>query len=126
VAAAFRARLDALRARYAARRPVAVFYQIWAQPPEPANLVEGRKTMQALRLCVGAMPPRTARAFLIHDWHGYPTADIYDQLKRSAGHVRPMLFRARRVVRDCMARNWAGCKRRRAPRERAKVTKHKR
>ncbi|MCI4429664.1 MAG: sigma-70 family RNA polymerase sigma factor [Burkholderiales bacterium] len=51
---------------------------------EPSNLVASREMMQALSLCVGAMPPRTARAFLMHDWHGYPTAVSDD--------VNPLLF----------------------------------
>ncbi len=93
---------------------------------EPVNLVENREMLHALRLCVGAMPPRTARAFLMPDWHGYPTADICDRLKLSAGNVRQMLFRARRVVRDCITRDWVDCKGRGVPRERARVTKHKR
>ncbi len=50
-AAAFRARLDALRARYAARRPVSVFYQIWAQP---LMTLSGRHALNdAIRVCGG-------------------------------------------------------------------------
>lgn len=93
---------------------------------EPANLVESREMMQALRLCVGAMPPRTARAFLMHDWHGYPTAEICVQLKLSAGNVRQMLHRARSVLRECMTHDWADCKGRRAFHERADLMQHKR
>lgn len=93
---------------------------------EPANLVESREMMRAIRLCVDAMPPRAARAFLMHDWHGYPTAEICDQLGLSAGNVRQMLFRARRVLRECMTHDWADCKGRRALPERADLTQHKR
>lgn len=51
VAAAFRARLDALRARYAARRPVSVFYQIW---PQPLMTLSGRHALnEAIRVCGG-------------------------------------------------------------------------
>ncbi|GAB4473731.1 MAG: cobalamin-binding protein [Burkholderiaceae bacterium] len=51
VAAAFRARLDALRARYGARRPVTVFYQIWAQP---LMTLSGRHVLnEAIRVCGG-------------------------------------------------------------------------
>lgn len=51
VAAAFRARLDALRARYAARRPVTVFYQIW---PQPLMTLSGRHALsEAIRVCGG-------------------------------------------------------------------------
>lgn len=94
---------------------------------EPANLVESREMMQALRLCVGAMPPRTARAFLMHDWHGYPTAEICVQFKLSAGNVRQMLHRARSVLRECMTHDWADCKGRkgrRALHERDNLTQH--
>lgn len=50
-AAAFRARLDALRARYAARQPVTVFYQIWAQP---LMTLSGRHALnEAIRVCGG-------------------------------------------------------------------------
>jgi iron complex transport system substrate-binding protein len=51
VAAAFRVRLDALRARYSARRPVTVFYQIWAQP---LMTLSGRHALnEAIRVCGG-------------------------------------------------------------------------
>ncbi len=51
VAAAFRARLDALRARYAGRRPVTVFYQIW---PQPLMTLSGRHALsEAIRVCGG-------------------------------------------------------------------------
>ncbi|GIL05226.1 MAG: cobalamin-binding protein [Betaproteobacteria bacterium] len=50
-AAAFRARLDALRARYSARRPVTVFYQIW---PQPLMTLSGRHALnEAIRVCGG-------------------------------------------------------------------------
>jgi iron complex transport system substrate-binding protein len=50
-AAAFRARLDALRVRYAARPPVRTFYQIWKQP---LMTVGGNQIISdLLRLCGG-------------------------------------------------------------------------
>jgi iron complex transport system substrate-binding protein len=51
VAAAFRARVAALRAQYAGRRQVAVFYQIWSQP---LMTLGGRHVVsEAIRLCGG-------------------------------------------------------------------------
>ncbi|MEW5879073.1 MAG: cobalamin-binding protein [Pseudomonadota bacterium] len=51
VASAFRARLDALRARYADRRPVTVFYQVWAQP---LMTLSGKHVLnEAIRVCGG-------------------------------------------------------------------------
>ena len=51
VAAQFRSRIAALRAQYAARRPVAVFYQIW---PAPLMTLGGRHVLsEAIRLCGG-------------------------------------------------------------------------
>jgi len=91
----------------------------------PADLAESRERMEALRLCIGAMPPRTAQAFLMHDWNGNLTAEICDQLQLSAGNVRQMLSRARSVVRECMKHDWAGCKGQRALRERADLAQHK-
>jgi iron complex transport system substrate-binding protein len=50
-AADFRARIAALRAQYAGRPPVAVFYQIWAQP---LMTLGGRHALSdAIRLCGG-------------------------------------------------------------------------
>lgn len=50
-AADFRARIGALRARYAARPPVAVFYQIWSQP---LMTLGGRHVLSdAIRVCGG-------------------------------------------------------------------------
>lgn len=46
-------------------------------------------------------------------------------MKLSAGNVRQMLFRARRVLRECIAHGWADCKGRRALHERADLTQHK-
>jgi len=59
-AAAFDARMAALQARYAGRRPVRLFWQIWAQPLMTVN---GRHVISdAVRLCGGvnifaALPP---------------------------------------------------------------------
>jgi iron complex transport system substrate-binding protein len=51
VAAAFRGRVGALRARYAQRRQVAVFYQIWS---EPLMTLGGRHVLtEAIRICGG-------------------------------------------------------------------------
>ena len=50
-AAAFRQRLEALRARHAQRAPVRVFYQIWQQP---LMTLSGRHVIsEAIRLCGG-------------------------------------------------------------------------
>lgn len=51
VAADFRARVAALRARYADRAPVRVFYQIWAQPL--MTLAGTHVINEAIRLCGG-------------------------------------------------------------------------
>jgi iron complex transport system substrate-binding protein len=51
VAAAFRARVAALRVKYAGRRQVAVFYQIWT---EPLMTLGGRHVLsEGIRLCGG-------------------------------------------------------------------------
>lgn len=51
VATRFRARVAALRADYASRAPVAVFYQIWS---EPLMTLGGRHVLsEAIRLCGG-------------------------------------------------------------------------
>ena len=51
VAAAFRARIAALRAKYADRKQVAVFYQIWT---EPLMTLGGRHVLsEGIRLCGG-------------------------------------------------------------------------
>jgi len=51
VAAAFRSRVAALRAQYAQRKQVAVFYQIWS---EPLMTLGGRHVLsEAIRLCGG-------------------------------------------------------------------------
>lgn len=89
---------------------------------ESVNLAESREMMQALRLCVGAMQPRTAQAFLMHAWNGNLIAEISDQLQLSAGNVRQMLSRARKVFRDYMAHDWTDCKGRRALREKASTS----
>lgn len=50
-AAAFRARIGALRASYASRAPVRVFYQIWQQP---LMTLSGKHVLsEAIRLCGG-------------------------------------------------------------------------
>lgn len=92
---------------------------------EPSNLVASREMMRALSLCVGTMPSRTAHVFLLHDWHGYATAEICQRLELSAANIRQMLFRARRVLRECMAHDWANCKGRLALRGRADLTQRK-
>ena len=48
-ASAYRARLDGLRARYAGREPVRVFYQFWAEPPMTLN--DDHLVGDALALC---------------------------------------------------------------------------
>jgi len=51
VAADFRMRVEALRGRYAARAPLRVFYQIWAQPL--MTLAGSHVINEAIRLCGG-------------------------------------------------------------------------
>jgi len=51
-AQAFRERLASLRARYAKREPLRVFYQVWKQP---LTTVNGRQIISdAIRLCGGS------------------------------------------------------------------------
>lgn len=50
-AAQFRARIDALRQRFASRAPVRVFYQIW---PQPLMTLSGHHVLsEAIRVCGG-------------------------------------------------------------------------
>lgn len=85
--------------------------QAWvATVPGPESAVAQKETMLALELCVGAMSGTAGHALLMHDWQGYSTSEVCERLGISGDHVRTLLHRARKTVRECIRHDWVDCK----------------
>ena len=79
--------------------------QTWEQPE---GALGQKQFLAALEACLGALPERTARAFMMREHLGLETAEICKELGISATHCWVMLHRARMALRLCLEKNWFG------------------
>ena len=84
----------------------------WEVPPQaweqPEDALGQKQFIAALEACLGALPERTARAFMMREHLGLETAEICKELGISATHCWVMLHRARLALRLCLEKNWFG------------------
>lgn len=72
----------------------------WQQPD--AALHE-QQFIAALQQCIEGLPPRLARVFMAREWLEQDTAEICGELGITANHCGVLLFRARMLLRECLA-----------------------
>ncbi|HEX7053431.1 MAG TPA: sigma-70 family RNA polymerase sigma factor [Burkholderiales bacterium] len=74
--------------------------------PDPDGALESKQFLAALERCLAALPPRTARAFLLREHMGLETAEICKELGISSTHCWVLLYRARMALRECLEKSW--------------------
>ncbi len=76
---------------------------------DPAALAENRALGAALAECIGHLPDKLRRPFVLREIDGMDSAEVIALLGiSSAGNLWVMLSRARERVRECLQRNWGG------------------
>jgi RNA polymerase sigma-70 factor (ECF subfamily) len=84
----------------------------WAERPalwgDPDGALEQTQFFRALELCLGRLPARTARAFMMREHLGLETPEICKELDITPTHCWVMLYRARMMLRECLQQTWFG------------------
>ncbi len=84
----------------------------WIDPPQawrnPDASLETSQFFASLEECLGRMPAKTARAFMMREHMGLETAEICKELAVTATHCWVLLHRARMALRECLQMNWFG------------------
>ena len=79
----------------------------WADPD--ASLSQ-KQFFAKLEECLGQLPAKTARAFLMREHMGFETGEICKKLGITSTHCWVLLYRARMALRECLNMNWFGKK----------------
>ena len=84
----------------------------WIEPPQqwhhPDAALESRQFLATLEDCLGRLPARTARAFMMREHLGLETPEICKELAVTPTHCWVLLHRARLALRECLQTNWFG------------------
>ena len=82
----------------------------WEEAPDAWEQPEGalgqKQFLAALEACLGALPQRTAQAFMMREHLGLDTNEICKELGVTPTHCWVMLYRARMALRQCLEMNW--------------------
>ena len=82
----------------------------WVERPadwgDPDGAVERTQFYRALELCLGRLPERTAKAFMMREHLGLDTDEICKALEITPTHCWVLLYRARMVLRECLRQTW--------------------
>lgn len=75
---------------------------------QPGDAVEQREFWVTLRRCLGKLPDRLARAFILREVDGLSMKQVCDLTTISENNLSVMLHRARLGLRGCLETNWFG------------------
>ena len=82
----------------------------WREPPpawqQPETALEQSQFFDTLQTCVGRLPPKIGRVFMMREWLETDIDDICTELGITANHCGVMLYRARMQLRECLGRHW--------------------
>lgn len=73
--------------------------------PEPVSVPENREDRELVRIAMAQLPDRQRLVVYLKDIAGYPTEEIAAMLSIPENHVRTMLSRARKSLRDLIMKN---------------------
>ncbi|MGD8717176.1 MAG: sigma-70 family RNA polymerase sigma factor, partial [Desulfobacterales bacterium] len=76
----------------------------WAT--NPMKIYEQKEFMDVLYSCLGELPERLAKAFMMREIDGLSTVEICKVLSISATNSWVMLYRARMWLRRCLENKW--------------------
>lgn len=74
---------------------------------DPASSYERKEFLAWLFRCLGELPERMARVFVLREFDGYDTPEICQEMDISATNCWTMLHRARMGLRRCLEKYWA-------------------
>lgn len=74
----------------------------------PTKLYEQKEFIDILYRCLGELPERQAKAFMMREIDGLSTEEICKALRISATNSWVMLYRARMWLRQCLESKWFG------------------
>jgi len=84
----------------------------WSERPaawgDPDGALQQAQFYRALEKCLGRLPERTARVFLMREHMGLETGEICKELEITPTHCWVLLYRARMVLRECLQQTWFG------------------
>jgi len=84
----------------------------WTERPaawgDPDGALEQAQFFRALEMCLGRLPERTARVFMLREHLGLETGEICKELGITPTHCWVLLYRARMVLRECLQQTWFG------------------
>jgi len=84
----------------------------WIEPPQawrdPDASLQTQQFFAALEECLGRLPAKTARAFMMREHMGLETGEICKELAVTPTHCWVLLHRARLALRECLQMNWFG------------------
>ena len=66
------------------------------------------KHFEALEECLGRLPAKTARVFMMREHLGSDTGEICKELSMTPTHCWVLLYRARMALQLCLNSNWFG------------------
>lgn len=72
----------------------------------PEALADRNQLLGLVELCMQALPPESAKVFLMREYLGMATAEIAECTHLSPGNLRVRLHRARMRLRECVVRGW--------------------
>jgi RNA polymerase sigma-70 factor (ECF subfamily) len=76
----------------------------WAA--NPLETYRQKEFMDVLYRCLGQLPQRLAKAFMLREIDGLSTEEICKELNISATNSWVMLYRARMWLRQCLEKRW--------------------
>ena len=86
----------------------------WVEHPaawsDPDAALEQRQFFAALEDCLGKLPQKTARVFMMREHLGSETTEICKELAVTPTHCWVLLYRARMALQQCLDINWFGKK----------------
>ena len=83
------------------------FPAAWSDPD--ASLTQ-KQFFTTLEECLGRLPSKTARVFMLREHMGFETDEICKELGITSTHCWVLLYRARMALRECLDMNWFGKK----------------
>jgi RNA polymerase sigma-70 factor, ECF subfamily len=82
----------------------------WAEPPapwaHPEQALQQTQFLETLQVCVGRLPPKVGRVFMMREWLEQDLDEICTELGITNNNCGVMLYRARMALRECLDRSW--------------------
>jgi RNA polymerase sigma-70 factor (ECF subfamily) len=75
---------------------------------EPHGALEQKQFLAVLDQCLGRLPQKTARVFMLREHLGLDTEEICKELGITPTHCWVLLYRARMALRLCLDERWFG------------------